>query len=369
MGSDVSTIVPQTIKTTVEHLRDLDKMFRESDKNNDNILSQIEFMGFICKSIPELIEFSGVVFAVFSGDGKTISYQEFVDFYESLNFLGKDEHNPSSLTMRTFNYLDKDNNGYLNVKEVKKLGQLIYGLKPNMPKFRNKDARKLINDQNPNNPKKGLSISEFVKLFDQIHPIVPIPVTTKKTLAIPKFNQGVKQRRAQNALLIRRPKIIRESRRIDVSFVFKHADRVNKQKLEIEFSDSDSQSRGALNFNDVETAIQKFCILPKSFASLAISLFGQGGFMNLDGYLALNYAVGINRHDKESFARKVFDLIDEEGRGYWTIKECLSFGREIYLDQVGNSVDAWKARIEECQLVFGTPGLAFEYFCDVMFLL
>ena len=116
--------------------------------------------------MPDLVQFSRVIMHIF-GTGKkgTISFDNFKRFYQSLETIGVNERDPSSLPMIIFSKLDANNNYYISSKELEYLLHLLQP-KKSKDKPSKKDAKKLIHEQNPAREEWGLSRDEFIRFFD-----------------------------------------------------------------------------------------------------------------------------------------------------------------------------------------------------------
>lgn len=166
MGNGNSAEISKSQQTNPEQIEKLRVEFDNYDNNGNHLLEIDELEQFLTDHMPELVRFSRVIMNLF-GTGKkgTITFDMFQVFYQSLQYIGVNESDPSSLPMLIFSKLDSDNNYYISSKEIEYLFNLLRP-KKSKEKFTKKDARKLIHEQNPAREDWGLSRDEFIKLFD-----------------------------------------------------------------------------------------------------------------------------------------------------------------------------------------------------------
>ncbi|KAK8863572.1 hypothetical protein M9Y10_011258 [Tritrichomonas musculus] len=166
MGNNQSSSNYKSADFTPEQLDKLRIEFDNYDENGNHLLELQELEAFLNDHMPDLVRFSRVIMSLF-GTGKkgTITFDMFLVFYNSLQTIGVNESDPSSLPMLIFSKLDSDNNYYISYKEIEFLYNLIQP-KKSKKKFTKKDAKKLIHEQNPAREDWGLSRDEFIKLFD-----------------------------------------------------------------------------------------------------------------------------------------------------------------------------------------------------------
>lgn len=166
MGNESSAGKYKATQMSPEQLEKLRAQFDNYDENGNHLLELKELEQFLTDHMPELVRFSRVIMNLFgSGKKGTITFDMFQVFYQSLQTIGVNESDPSSLPMLIFSKLDSDNNYYISSKEIEYLFNLI-GPKKSKHKFTKKDAKKIIQEQNPAREEWGLSRDEFIKLFD-----------------------------------------------------------------------------------------------------------------------------------------------------------------------------------------------------------
>lgn len=116
--------------------------------------------------MPDLVQFSKVIMHIF-GTGKkgTITFDIIKAFYKSLQTIGVNERDQSSLPMLIFAKLDTNNNYYYSYKELEYILHL-HRPKSSKDKSTKKDAKRIIHEQKPACENWGLPRDEFIKLFD-----------------------------------------------------------------------------------------------------------------------------------------------------------------------------------------------------------
>lgn len=166
MGINSSTGKCKIALITPEQMEKLRDDFNKYDANGNHVLERNELDSFLSDRMPDLLPFSRVIMHVFgSGKKGTISFDKFKLFYQSLQKIGVNEKDPTSLPMLIFAKLDANNNYYISSKELE---YLLHLLQPKKSKNKpsKKDAKKLIHEQNPSREEWGLSRDEFIKFFD-----------------------------------------------------------------------------------------------------------------------------------------------------------------------------------------------------------
>lgn len=166
MGNNNSSVKFKQPQIDEEQLNKLRADFNNYDKNGNHFLEREELESFLTDNMPDLLQFSKMIMDLF-GTGKkdTISFDMFQIFYKSLQYIGNNEQDPSSLPMLIFSKLDKDDNYYISYKEIKYLLNL---LRPDdsKEKVTKKEAKKIIHNMKPAREEWGLSRDEFIELFD-----------------------------------------------------------------------------------------------------------------------------------------------------------------------------------------------------------
>ena len=155
--------------------------FEKYDDNKNQSLEIGELEAFLSNHMPELVTFSRVILYIF-GTGKkgTINFENFKVFYKSLQKVGIDESDPSSLPMMIFSKLDKNNSCYLSAKELKKMWALLRP-RHNKKKVSEKEVKELIRNQHPAQEQWGLSRDEFIKFFDSFLTTMPVVAEYEET--------------------------------------------------------------------------------------------------------------------------------------------------------------------------------------------
>lgn len=98
-----------------EDVQKLQKKFDKWDKDHNGYLDQQEISNFMGKSIGDA-SLPGLAVRIFdqNGDGK-IQFQEFVQFYQALKQINKDQF---ILYKMLFDAIDRDHKGYLTEEEM-----------------------------------------------------------------------------------------------------------------------------------------------------------------------------------------------------------------------------------------------------------
>lgn len=114
MGISSSSEKCKIAKVTPEQIEQLRDDFNKYDANGNHVLERSELESFLTDHMPDLLQFSRVIMHVFgSGKKGTISFDKFKLFYQSLQKIGVNERDPSSLPMLIFSKLDVNNNYYI----------------------------------------------------------------------------------------------------------------------------------------------------------------------------------------------------------------------------------------------------------------
>lgn len=367
MGSDMSAADIHIIDDSPENKELMLNQFRENDKDNDGKLEKIQFLKVITLTIPQFLNFSDIIFAVFSNDGKYLTRTNFIEFCDSIHFLVENKEDPKSLIMRVFSYMDKNHNEYLGAAEIYSLMKIMYLSKPNAPKFKKSDAEKLIKSQKPDNAGKGLSRLEFIRLFLFYHPIGS-NIVKKRLSDIERKNRFMTEqlaaRRMQNSSDTKNTKQIVIPYE---SHTPKDMIKLNRSQWKEEFSFADEKKKGVLNQKGVAILLQNQSLIPSCFAYLITELYGEAHYINFEGYCDLMVSLGAFKNNKNCFAQKVFNRYRSRDKEYLTINQCIQFGRDICLDEISNSRRSWNARLKECKTMYCCDQINFDYFYQIMF--
>ena len=166
MGNNSSSVRFKQPQIDEEQQKKLMDEFNNYDTNGNHYLEKEELEAFLTEYMPDLNKFSRMIMNLFgTGKNDSISFDMFLIFYKSLQFIGNNEQDPSSLPMLIFSKLDKNNNYYISYKEIKYLLNLLQP-ENSKEKVTKKEAKRIIHDLNPAREEWGLSRDEFIELFD-----------------------------------------------------------------------------------------------------------------------------------------------------------------------------------------------------------